>query len=114
MKHETKKISRIVDELLTLFLKKNIEEVNFKIKKQQDQTMIEIITGECPFEEEYIKQLQQTLNIRRQWEIEEYYWQLTGETDCDDEISLVGVMIDEAVVEKRGDKLYMQLLRYYR
>jgi hypothetical protein len=114
MRHETKKISRIVDELTTLFLKKDTNEVDFKIKKEPDQTVIEIIDYRTHFEDAYIEQLRETLNIQRQWEIEEYYWQLTGETDYDEELCLVGVMIDEAIVEKRDGNLYMRLVRYHK
>ncbi len=114
MRHETKKISRIVDELTTLFLKKDTDEVDFKIKREPDQTTIQIIGYRTHFDDIYINQLRETLNIQRQWEIEEYYWQLTGETDYDDELTLVGAMIDEAIVEKKEGNLYMQLVRYHK
>lgn len=114
MRHETKKISRIVDELTTLFLKNDTDEVHFKIKRETHQTTIEIIGYRTHLDDEYINQLRQTLNIQRQWEIEEYYWQLTGETDYDEELTLVGAMIDEAVVEKREGNLYMNLIRYHK
>ncbi|WP_069998032.1 hypothetical protein [Cellulosilyticum sp. I15G10I2] len=112
MRHETKKISRIVDELATLFLKKDTNEVDFKIKREPHQTIIEIIDYRTHFDEVYINQLRETLNIQRQWEIEEYYWQLTGETDYDEELTLVGAMIDEATVEKKDGNLYMKLIRH--
>jgi len=44
--------------------------------------------------------------------MEEYYWQLAGESDCDDELTLVGAMIDEAKIEMKDGNLTMKLIRY--
>ncbi|MDF2613064.1 MAG: uncharacterized protein K0S71_850 [Clostridia bacterium] len=113
MKHETKKISRIVDELTTLFLKQDTDEVDFKIKREPHQTTIKMIDYRTHFDDEYIDELRQQLSIVRQWEIEEYYWQLTGETDCDDELTLIGAMVDKAIVEKKDGNLYIELIRLH-
>jgi hypothetical protein len=112
MRHETKKISKIVDELITLFLKEDTDEVEFKIKKEPTQTMIEMIDYRSHYEEQYINQIREMFNMQRQAEIEEYYWQLAGEIDSDEELSLIGAMIDEAIIEKRDGNLYMKLTRY--
>lgn len=114
MRHETKKISRIVDELTTLFLKQDTDEVEFKIKKEAHQTTIDFVGYRTHCDDAYIKRLREILNVQRQWEIEEYYWQLTGETDYDEELTLVGAMIDDAIVEKRDGNIYMKLIRSHK
>ena len=38
-------------------------------------------------------------------------WQLVGEDDSSDELHLVGAMVDEANVSKKGKDLHIQLLR---
>ncbi|GAU77804.1 hypothetical protein [Fusibacter sp. 3D3] len=111
MRHETKKICRIVDELTTLFLREDTNEVDFKIKKEQDRTLIQITDYETHLSDEEIAHLKETLNAQRQYEIEEYYWQLAGETDDEAELTLVGAMIDAATVEKRAGNLYIELVR---
>ncbi len=111
MRHEIKKVCRIVDELTTLLLSKDTNEVDFKIVTQPDRSIINIVDYNTRFEDAYIDHLRLTLNRQRQTEIEEYYWQLTGETDSDDEITLVGAMIDTATIEKRDGNLYIQLIR---
>lgn len=111
MKHEIKKICRIVDELTTLFLRRDTNEVDFKIVTQADRAIIRIVDYNTRFDDAYIDHLRLTLNRQRQVEIEEYYWQLAGETDEDDEITLIGAMIDSATVEKRDGNLYLELIR---
>jgi uncharacterized tellurite resistance protein B-like protein len=112
MRHETKKVCRIVDELTTLFLKEDTNEVDFKIIKDEEKAIIRIVDYNTQFDPEYIKHLVVMFNRQRQSEIEEYYWQLAGETDEDDELTLISAMIDKAKGEIRGGNLYMELIRY--
>ena len=111
MQHEVKKISRIVDELTTFFLKEDTNEVEFKIKKEIDKTTIEIIDVQTHFDENDIDEIRQVLNVQRQIEIETYYWQLAGETDLGEELLLIGTMVDEAIVEKIDGNLSIKLVR---
>lgn len=112
MKHEVKKISRIVDELTTFLLSKDTNHVDFSIKKDDQKTIIEIVDYDTHFTEEFIEQLRNTLNIQRQKEVEEYYWRLAGQTDCDDEMTLVGTMVDEAKIDIVDGNLCMRIIRY--
>jgi hypothetical protein len=55
--------------------------------------------------------MRESLSIQRQHELEEYYWQLAGESDCDDELTLIGAMIDEATLELVDGNLHITLIR---
>ncbi|OPL07656.1 MAG: hypothetical protein AVO33_04190 [delta proteobacterium ML8_F1] len=113
MKHEIKKISRIVDELTTLFLKEDTNEVDFSIKILPEQTRITISAHATHFTEADVEQLKNILGAQRQYEVEEYYWQLAGECDdIDHELTLVGAMVDEATVEIKEGSLFIELIRY--
>jgi hypothetical protein len=111
MRHEVKKICRIVDELTTMFLKEDSNEVDFKIITSPERSVIRLVVYHTKMDDAFIEHLGKTLNNQRQFEIEEYYWQLAGETDEDDELTLISVMIDEATVEKRDGNLYIELVR---
>ena len=115
MRHEAKKITQIVSELLTLFLlngAENIEiKVNTKVTQQVQNTELIIIHYECNYDEEFIEKIKYSLSTQRQYEIEGYYWQLVGEDDTSDELHLVGAMVDKANVEKKGNDLHIQLFR---
>ncbi len=111
MRHEVKKISRIVDELTTLFLKDDTNEVDLKVITSDVESVIRLTVHNTKVSDQYIAHLLKTFNKQREMEIEEYYWQLAGETDDDDEVTLIGAMIDYATAEKRDGNLYIELVR---
>ncbi len=111
MRHESKKICRIVDELTTLFLKGDTNEVDFKIRKTDAEVTIYITDYNTHLTDDQIDFLMKTLNVQRQYEVEEYYWQLCGESDDEEELTLIGSMIDKAEIEKKAGHLYMTLVR---
>jgi len=100
-----------VDELTTLFLKEDTNEVDFKIITNPDKTIVKITDYNTKYTDEQIEHLRRTLNKQRQSEIEEYYWQLAGENDDEDELTLISAMIDTATVEKREGHLYLEIIR---
>ncbi|MEA3422307.1 MAG: hypothetical protein U9Q80_00610 [Bacillota bacterium] len=112
MKHEIKKISKIIDELVTFFFKNDADEVDIKIKKNEKNIIIKIVDYNTCFSEEDIECITKLLCAQRQHEIESYYWQLAGEVDSDSELILVGAMIDEAKVEIIDKNLCIELTRY--
>jgi len=111
MRHEIKKICKIVDELTTLLLRDDTDEVDFKIKKTDSETKIYITDYNTKYKSEDVEDLKSCLNVQRQHEVEEYYWQLVGECDNDSELTVIGAMIDDAVIEIRGENLYLELTR---
>jgi hypothetical protein len=111
MRHEIKKICKIVDELTTLLLQEDTNEVDFKIKKTDNDTTIYITDYNTKYKQADVDDLKQCLNVQRQHEVEEYYWQLVGECDNDSELTVIGAMIDKAEIELRDGNLYMILVR---
>lgn len=111
MRHEVKKICKIVDELTTILLKEDTDEVDFKIKKEIDRTIISIVDYRTRYTKADVDELMECFNVQRQHEVEEYYWQLVGESDDDSELTVIGTMVDEATVELKDGNLYMTLVR---
>lgn len=115
MRLEAKKIAQIVSEILTLFLINGAENIDIKVNTKTSTdgqcTEIIIIQYECDYEEDFIQKIEYNLKTQRQYEVEGYYWQLVGEDDSGDELHLVGAMVDEAKVTKKGKDLHIQLLR---
>lgn len=111
MRHENKKVCRIVDELTTWLLQEDTNEIDLKIKKCEDRTLIRLVDYGTHLTDEDIEEISRTLNCQRQHEVEEYYWQLAGESDCDQELLLLGAMIDEAIVRKEDGNLILELTR---
>lgn len=110
--HEVKKISKIIDELITFFFLKKTNKMNIEIEDLKDHYEITIVNDCCDFTPEKIEIMKSLFNVQRQREVEEYYWRLAGETDYESELSLVGIMIDDAKIEFNGDKMIVKLIRY--
>lgn len=111
MRHETKKICRIVDEITTIFLKDHTNKIEFTLCRDDTKTTIEIIDYDTNFDIEYVEYFVKALNGQRQAELEEYFWQLAGETDEDDELTLISNMVDEASAEIKDGVLYVKIVR---
>ena len=63
-------------------------------------------------EDDKLQALIQELNLPRQREIEQNYWELSGETDTNQDLALIGMMIDYAEVEYKDGALHIALWRH--
>ena len=65
-----------------------------------------------PLAPEVMKKFSEQLNLPRQRDLEQDFWELTGESEMTCEISLDGMMIDSAEVEYAEGALRIHALRY--
>ncbi|EOC99666.1 hypothetical protein [Caldisalinibacter kiritimatiensis] len=112
MKHEIKRISKILDELVTFCFLHGTNEMNVNIENHNEYFKISFVIDNIDCTDRRVQELKKLLNSPRQEEIEEYYWELAGECDSDTEFTLVGAMVDRAEVEFKGTSLYLTLYRY--
>ena len=73
-------------------------EITASVREEENQFIIILRSNFTEFSEKEVKRLVRRLNIERQVEMEEYYWELTGESDIDTELTLVGMMTDKGEV----------------
>ncbi|QSX05164.1 hypothetical protein JYG23_10775 [Sedimentibacter sp. zth1] len=111
MHNEIQKTTKIIDEFMALFIKKGCNEIDMKLKKEIETTKIFLVVHDTNLSNNEINNLNELLNIQRQYEVEEYYWELMGETSNEDELFLIGSMIDKAVIEKKKNNLYIEITR---
>lgn len=98
MKHCNKRVSKIVDELLTYFLNLHATDISTRIQNLADQYKISI-TGDCKdLNDAEVQRLNRLLNTPQHEEMEEYYWELTGDCDVDSELALLGMMTTKAEI----------------
>ncbi len=112
MRHETKKIAKLVDELTTMFLNSETNKVEFSVEILEDRSIIKLVDYNTNVDDERANYLNSAFNKPRQPAIEEYYWQIMGENDTEDEVTLLSMMTDHASVEIRDGNLYIELLRF--
>mgnify|MGYP000360556162 CR=1 FL=1 len=110
--HEIKKDTKIVDEILLYLLKNDHDEVSINIKREQDEVFI---TFECTkLSDEIIKSLDMYINKERELEMEEYGWELMGESDGQSDLSMVGLLIDNLTIDNSNpDYTVLSLVRQY-
>ena len=111
MHNEIQKTTKIMDELSSLLINKGSVDIDIKFKKEEKQTTIFITDYNTHINQDEVNRLSEFLNIPRQSEIEEYYWGLMGETSDEDELFLLGSMIDSAELELKDRNLYIKLIR---
>ncbi len=112
MQNEVKKLTKLVDEVTSLLTRSGSNDINVHIKRDDNLSTITIIDYNSSYPAEEIASLSDVLNIQRQCEVEEFYWELMGDDSHEDELFLVGSMVDNATVNKIGKDLHIVMHRY--
>lgn len=111
MKYKFEKNLKIINELMICFHKFGANDIHVSMFTEEDSNNF-ILWGETPkLNEEKLETLVNALNIQRQHEIEEYYWNLLGEYETDNQLSIIGMMIDKAEVTFNNNILTIKLYR---
>lgn len=112
MKHYKKRVSKIVDELITYFFAMGATDINMDLQETDDYYKIHFKSNYTENNEEKIEKMVKYLKCEKQEEMEEYYWELAGDSDVDTELSLVGMMTDKAEINIGEDIIEVILYRY--
>ena len=94
MRHEAHKIGKIVDEIVTYFLHGYGAETTMRVTPKADRYEMHFRFDNVSISEEEFAELDKLLVVKRQPELEDYYWQLAGEMEDSSELSLVAMMTD--------------------
>jgi len=111
MKHIRKRISRIIDELVTYFFTMGATDINVRVKEEEDRFVIFLKTNYTDKNKDKLDKLVRYLECDKQEEMEEYYWELAGDSDVDTELTLVGMMTDEVEIDIGEDEINIVLYR---
>jgi len=111
LKHIKKRISKIVEELVNYFFKIGSSNINIDILEESNNFKITFKVGLNHIDEKDIELLVKCLDCGKLEEMEEYYWELTGESDIDTELSIVGMMIDQFEVNIIEDHVELVIYR---
>ncbi|WHH60128.1 hypothetical protein [Petroclostridium sp. X23] len=111
MKHQRKRVSKIVDELITYLFSIGATDINVNIQERLDDYKISLRSNYTKDKNKKVYKLLKALQTPKQEEIEEYYWELAGDSDVGTELSLIGMMIDKVEVDLNTDFLEIILYR---
>ncbi len=112
MEHEIKKVAKMIDEIVTYFLY-TLECPRFDLNytRGEDAFRLDFSFHGLDTAAETIEEIRENLSRPRQPELEDYYWQLAGETQDDHELALVSMMTDDVQLDYSGDTLRLRVQR---
>lgn len=105
------KAIKMVDELISFYFKIGITDIQIDLQYKEGEIEISL-KGHClhPPREE-LEMLTEVLNAPRQEELEEYYWELVGESDHYQELTLLGSLVDYAEIDYHKNQLTIKVCR---
>ncbi len=109
MNRNVLKVSKIIEELTTFFLKKGYNDFNIAVAKERKQCEIKFILPSC--KEADIAYICDQINLEQLDCIEEYGWQLIGESECSNELELIGMLVDKVYIDKSDDQIVFKLIK---
>ncbi len=112
MKHVNKRLCKIVDEVFTYFLNIGANDITVNFKDKDDHYQINLKCNYTSMNKKKLDKLIKYINHPKSEEMEEYYWELAGESDIDTELTLVGMMTDDKTIEVTEDTIEIKLKRY--
>ena len=114
MKHEEKKVAKIVEELTMYFFSIGANTVSSKIEKQEENMKITFRADYLPEYEEDIEYLEECLgNEQRNAGMEDVYWELIGSGDPGEssQLLLLAMLVDKYEVHKFENEIELQLYK---
>jgi len=112
MKNNFEKSMKISSELLSYCHNHGAEEFHLDIKLGKESTTYVIKASPTELSEEDFSRLVKLLNAPRQREVEQDYWELMGESEDCCELTLIGMLSDEALVKYENNVIEITLHRH--
>ncbi len=113
MNESIKKLTKIIDELTTIFLINKAKGIDIKLIKNTDEFLLEFSVDSLDFDTFSLEDFIEELDNKREDNAEEYYWQLSGTNENLSELHLIGMMIDNFQVEVEENILNLKITRKF-
>ena len=91
-------LKKILDELISYFLRIGIKDVHIDIEDGNKKMIISIEGSARGIPKNKIDDLNVLLCCQRQDEMEGYYWELAGENDQHEELNLICMLLDNVEI----------------
>ena len=111
MKFKIEKNIKIINELIAYFYKLGTVDVHIDLSSDNENSYFNIYGQVDSISKDELESLANILNTPRQYEVENYYWNLGGECEFDSELTLVGMMINSAKISYKDGTLKISIIR---
>jgi len=112
MKTKFEKIMKITSELLSYCHHYGAKEFHFDISEEKDAVALSLQARPEDLSEKELDYLKTALSAPRQREVEQDYWELIGESGNNSELTLIGMLCDDAEVIYENRILTITLKRH--
>ncbi len=103
---------RIIDELAGFCCRRGCNDLTIGYNTEDlTKTVITITAKNTKLSSDEMETLVNQLSQHRQREMEECYWQITGDDSFGDELSLIGVMVDDCIITYEENELKIIVYR---
>lgn len=111
MSYKREKLIKIMNELVNFCMKINMEDFNidFSFSKGRVKISVEGYCANPPLDK--LENLNRILNLPRQEELEELYWSLMGDCHEEEDLEMIGIMVDRGVVEYKDNIVKISIYR---
>lgn len=113
--HVDHRVVKIIDEILCFFYSLQATDIKMDMQIKACSTELSFwATIKEPIIKKRLDKIKKLLSSPRAHELEEYYWGLTGnDMTPSTELSLVGMMIDEYIIEyeEESENFFIKLVR---
>lgn len=104
------KICKMIEEFSLFILENHSNNINIDIKEIENKTVVRFTTD--LMNNNLIDFVKTNIKPERLVEVEEYGWELMGEGSSDDDLPLVGNLIDKMEIENVDNKTIITMFRY--
>ncbi|WP_156943671.1 hypothetical protein [Alkaliphilus transvaalensis] len=111
MDHEKARLLKIANEIAFYCYNLGADNMNINILNKEDYYEISLKCDIDNLPKNELEKLQQDLDVPRRHEVEEYLYELAGESQGFRELSLVGMMIDKVKIAYENRQFMITLYR---
>ncbi len=107
--HEIEKNVKIIDEIIIYLFNKGYNKFDFNLNFSEEETIITVTVED--FEHCLKEEITNEIHIERDEELEDYGWELLGETYNSGETICLGMLIDRMEFETKDNLTIVKLFR---
>ncbi|MFH5881470.1 hypothetical protein [Liberiplasma polymorphum] len=111
-KQEIRIVTKIIRELSLFYMIHGYKQFNIDVKYEDKVTYF--VTTISPPKSDFIARMKEKISREREMEVETYGWELIGDIDSKSELEIIGLLIDDMIVQEKEDKVIITLTRINR
>lgn len=111
MNIQVEKCMKIISNLVAFCHQGGSCDYDMHLECGEGSALMELSLPASGLSEDRLAVLKAELSLPRQREVEFNYWELSGEMESDDDLTLLGMMVDEVSISCEGERLRIRLWR---